>query len=207
MAENKTQKTGASVGEFLASVENKRRREDGLTLLEMMREITGLEPDMWGPSIIGFGDYHYKYESGREGDFFPDRLFSEEAEPVAVHHGGIRLIRRPAGQAGKASQGRVVPVHKQAGGRGYGRSARAGAGVFRAREGQRAEMIALVQESVARAPEPGVEEVPHGVAEHVHTVNHHSQAKTRPKSQGWFHLHEKAPFMAEHTPPAGNVRR
>ena len=70
MAENKTQKTGESVGEFISSVENKRRREDGLTLLEMMREITGLEPDMWGPSIIGFGDYHYKYESGREGDMF-----------------------------------------------------------------------------------------------------------------------------------------
>ena len=70
MAENKTQKSGESVEEFLASVENKRRREDGLTLLEMMREITGLEPDMWGPSIIGFGDYHYKYESGREGDMF-----------------------------------------------------------------------------------------------------------------------------------------
>ena len=68
MAENKTRKTGASVEEFLASVENKRRREDGLTLLEMMREITGLEAEMWGPSIIGFGDYHYKYESGREGD-------------------------------------------------------------------------------------------------------------------------------------------
>ena len=68
MAENKTQKTGASVEGFLASVENKRRREDGLTLLEMMREITGLEPEMWGPSIIGFGDYNYKYESGREGD-------------------------------------------------------------------------------------------------------------------------------------------
>lgn len=70
MAENKTRKTGASVDDFLASVENKRRREDGLTLLEMMREITGLEPEMWGPSIIGFGDCHYKYASGREGDMF-----------------------------------------------------------------------------------------------------------------------------------------
>ena len=70
MAENKTRKTGASVEEFLSSVENNRRREDGLTLLTMMREITGLEPEMWGPSIIGFGDYHYKYESGREGDMF-----------------------------------------------------------------------------------------------------------------------------------------
>ena len=70
MAENKTVKTGASVEDFIASVENKRRREDGIALLEMMREITGLEPEMWGPSIVGFGDLHYKYESGREGDMF-----------------------------------------------------------------------------------------------------------------------------------------
>lgn len=70
MSQNKTQKTGASVEEFLESVASPRRREDGFAVLAMMREITGLEPEMWGPSIIGFGDYHYKYESGREGDFF-----------------------------------------------------------------------------------------------------------------------------------------
>ena len=70
MAENKTKKTGASVEGFLSSVENKRRREDGRRVLEMMQEITGLEPEMWGPTIIGFGDYHYSYESGREGDMF-----------------------------------------------------------------------------------------------------------------------------------------
>lgn len=70
MAENKTIKTGASAADFIAAVENKRRREDGFALLEMMREITGLEPEMWGPSIVGFGDCHYKYESGREGDMF-----------------------------------------------------------------------------------------------------------------------------------------
>ena len=70
MAENKTQKTGAGVDGFLAAVEHPRRREDGRVLLRMMREVTGLEPEMWGPSIIGFGDYHYRYESGREGDFF-----------------------------------------------------------------------------------------------------------------------------------------
>ena len=70
MAENKTQKTGASVEEFLASVESKTRREDGFRVLQLMQEVTGLEPEMWGPSIVGFGDYHYRYESGREGDFF-----------------------------------------------------------------------------------------------------------------------------------------
>jgi len=70
MAENKTQKTGASVEEFLASVESKTRREDGFRVLQLMQEVTGLEPEMWGPSIVGFGDYHYRYESGRERDFF-----------------------------------------------------------------------------------------------------------------------------------------
>ena len=70
LAENKTQKTGASVEDFINSVGIKRRREDGFTLLELMKEVTGEEPEMWGPSIIGFGDYHYRYESGREGDFF-----------------------------------------------------------------------------------------------------------------------------------------
>ena len=70
LTENKTQKTGARAEDFINSVENKTRREDGFTLLAMMKEITGEDPEMWGPSIIGFGDYHYKYESGREGDFF-----------------------------------------------------------------------------------------------------------------------------------------
>ena len=70
MTENKTQKTGASVEGFISSVENKRRCEDGFALLEIMKEVTGEDPEMWGPSIIGFGDYHYKYGSGREGDFF-----------------------------------------------------------------------------------------------------------------------------------------
>jgi hypothetical protein len=68
-AENKTQKTDASVTAYLDSVENERRRQDGYALLEMMREETGEEPAMWGDSMVGYGSYHYKYESGREGDF------------------------------------------------------------------------------------------------------------------------------------------
>ena len=70
MTQNKTQKTGASVEDFIESVANMRRREDGFALLEIMKDVTGEEAEMWGPSIIGFGDYHYKYESGREGDIF-----------------------------------------------------------------------------------------------------------------------------------------
>lgn len=68
MAENKTQATGASVDGFLASVEHPVRHRDGLRLLDLMSSITGEEPVMWGHSIVGFGQYHYKYETGREGD-------------------------------------------------------------------------------------------------------------------------------------------
>ncbi len=67
MAENKTVPTKASVDDFIASVENARRRADALVLLDLYKEITGLPPVMWGPSIIGFGEYSYAYESGREG--------------------------------------------------------------------------------------------------------------------------------------------
>ncbi|MGZ5432057.1 MAG: DUF1801 domain-containing protein [Thermoanaerobaculia bacterium] len=68
MAENKTQETDASVTDFIAGVENPTRREDARALLELMRRVTRTEPKMWGPSIVGFGKCHYKYESGREGD-------------------------------------------------------------------------------------------------------------------------------------------
>ncbi|WP_144672367.1 DUF1801 domain-containing protein [Arthrobacter sp. U41] len=66
--ENKTVATGASVDEFLAAVEHPVRREDGLRLLDLMSGITGQPAQMWGPTIVGFGEYHYKYETGREGD-------------------------------------------------------------------------------------------------------------------------------------------
>jgi hypothetical protein len=68
MAANQTVETDASVQEFLASIENGRRRQDAAELLEVMRRATGVEPKMWGPAIVGFGKYQYRYESGREGE-------------------------------------------------------------------------------------------------------------------------------------------
>lgn len=68
MAENKTKAKKASVSGFLKKVPDKNRREDCLKVLEIMKDVTGEEPEMWGSSIVGFGRYHYKYESGREGD-------------------------------------------------------------------------------------------------------------------------------------------
>ncbi len=68
-SEAKTRETGASVEDFLAAVTPERRRRDCLVLLDLFRRVTGLEPKMWGPRIVGFGRYHYKYDSGREGDW------------------------------------------------------------------------------------------------------------------------------------------
>ena len=70
MAELKTQKNDASVEAFLQGVESEKKREDSYALLELMREVTGEEPAMWGTSIVGFGSYRYKYASGREGEWF-----------------------------------------------------------------------------------------------------------------------------------------
>lgn len=58
----------ASVSAFINGVENDQRRKDAKTLLALMKKVTGYKAVMWGPSIIGFGSYHYKYDSGREGD-------------------------------------------------------------------------------------------------------------------------------------------
>lgn len=70
MAELKTKPNNESVSNFLNSIEEPQKRQDAFEILKMMEQITQSPPKMWGTSIVGFGDYHYKYESGREGDWF-----------------------------------------------------------------------------------------------------------------------------------------
>lgn len=70
MAEPKTKATGASVQEFLDSVDDPKRREDCRVVIELMEQVTGESPEMWGASMVGFGRYRYRYESGREGEWF-----------------------------------------------------------------------------------------------------------------------------------------
>jgi len=70
MAELKTKRNIGDVEAFLNSVPDEKKRQDSFTILELMKQVTGKEPEMWGDSIIGFGSYHYKYASGREGDWF-----------------------------------------------------------------------------------------------------------------------------------------
>ena len=70
MAELKTKRNDESVEDFLNSVEDEQKKKDSFEVLNIMEQITGAEPKMWGSSIVGFGNYHYVYDSGREGDWF-----------------------------------------------------------------------------------------------------------------------------------------
>ena len=70
MAENKTQPTAKSVPEFLEQIEDPKRKADCISISALMEKLTNSPPKMWGDAIVGFGDYHYKYASGREGDWF-----------------------------------------------------------------------------------------------------------------------------------------
>jgi hypothetical protein len=90
-----TAPTEVKVADFLASVPDERRRADGDRLCEIMTEITGEQPTMWGPSIVGFGSYHYKYESGHEGDG-PVAGFSPRKANLVVYLTGDFVERYPA---------------------------------------------------------------------------------------------------------------
>ena len=82
MSENKTRPTQLSPEEFIESVSHPTRQADARTLLALMKSITGWTPRMWGPSMIGFGEYHYKYDSGREGDMFRTGFSPRKANMV-----------------------------------------------------------------------------------------------------------------------------
>lgn len=69
MAENKTKPTTVSVTKYMSSIQDEQKRRDARKVAAMMREATGSRARMWGSNIVGFGQYHYKYASGREGDF------------------------------------------------------------------------------------------------------------------------------------------
>lgn len=84
MAKNKTTQTELSVTDFLNSVADETKRNDSFQILEIFKAQTSLEPKMWGPSIVGFGNYHYKYESGHEGDA-PLVAFSPRKDAITLY--------------------------------------------------------------------------------------------------------------------------
>src|SRR3990172_6805972 len=107
MAEPKTKKTAASVKDFLNSVPDERKRKDSFALLKLMQEVTGAKPAMWGPSIVGFGSYHYKDASGREADW-PLAGFSPRKQNLTLYiTAGFDGYGELLGKLGKHKTGKV----------------------------------------------------------------------------------------------------
>ena len=84
MAELKTKATTASVAAFLRTVDDERKHNDAREVMALMKDVTGKRPKMWGPSIVGFGSYHYRYGSGREGDW-PVTGFSPRKQYFTIY--------------------------------------------------------------------------------------------------------------------------
>ena len=87
MAKNKTTQTSISVDDYISAIKDETMRKDSFGLAQLIKKQTGLEPKMWGPSIVGFGSHHYKYESGREDDS-PNIAFSPRASSIAIYLSG-----------------------------------------------------------------------------------------------------------------------
>ena len=105
MADMKTVPTEKDVTDFINKVEDSHKKEDCFELLKLMEKVSGFKPKMWGPSIIGFGTYHYKYESGREGDFFLTG-FAPRKQNLAIYNTGFSRYEKLAGKLGKFKIGK-----------------------------------------------------------------------------------------------------
>lgn len=101
MAENKTQKTTASVSDFLNTLPDEKKRQDSFALLELITQVSGSEGAMWGPAIIGFGDMHYKSESGREGEWFKVGFSPRKQNLTLYISGGMTNYADLLAQLGK----------------------------------------------------------------------------------------------------------
>ena len=106
MAELKTQKNDASVEAFLNTVADERKRRDCFTLVELMRKATGAEPAMWGDSIVGFGEYHYTYASGRASDWFLTGFAPRKQNLTLYIMAGFDEYEELLGKLGKHSTGK-----------------------------------------------------------------------------------------------------
>lgn len=105
MTENKTKPTKSSVTAFLNKIKEKQLRSDCFAILEIMKTVTKLEPVMWGSAIIGFGMYHYVYESGRDGDMILIG-FSPRKQNITIYlMGGLKNVEDELSKLGKHKVG------------------------------------------------------------------------------------------------------
>lgn len=106
MAGNKTVATEGDAEAFLETVDNPKRQADARAVFDMMARVTGEPARMWGPSMIGFGEYHYKYDSGREGDFFMTGLSPRKAALSVYIMPGFEPYEDLLSRLGKYKTGR-----------------------------------------------------------------------------------------------------
>lgn len=105
MAENKTKQTDASVEKYLAAIADEPRRQDCRDLVKLMTKVSKQPPKMWGTSIVGFGSYHYKYESGREGDACLIGFSSRKGDISLYVRAGSEGVAELLGKLGKHKLG------------------------------------------------------------------------------------------------------
>ena len=105
-ADLKTKKTQASVSKFIDSIEDEKRRDDCRRLVDIMKKATKAEPKMWGSSVVGFGDYHYKYESGRENDWFVTGFSPRKDSLTLYFMTGIEPYKQLLSKLGKHKTGK-----------------------------------------------------------------------------------------------------
>ena len=106
MADLKTKRTEASVDAFLKGVVDDARHQDCQTLVQIMKQATRAEPKMWGSNIVGFGSYHYKYASGREGDWFLAGFASRKRDLTVYIMAGFEHYGELLGKLGKHRPGK-----------------------------------------------------------------------------------------------------
>jgi hypothetical protein len=107
MSEPKTKPTEVSAGRHVAAIANEEQRNDAQTLVALMRRVTKQEPRMWGPSIVGFGSYHYKYASGHEGDSALAGFAARGSELVVYIAAGFEGRDALLAKLGKHKTGKV----------------------------------------------------------------------------------------------------
>ena len=113
MAELKTKQTEASVEDYLDAIEDPRRRADCEAISALMKKVTKFEPRMWGPSMVGFGNYHYRYATGHEGDAFLAGFSSRKPEIVVYIADGFESREELLQQLGKHRTGKVCLYFKR----------------------------------------------------------------------------------------------
>jgi hypothetical protein len=106
MADNKTKPTKLSVATFIDALTDQTRRTDAKALVKLMQSAAGEKPKMWGPSIIGFGSYHYRYDSGREGDMPLIAFSPRKAATVLYNLTGFDEAQALLAKLGKHTTGK-----------------------------------------------------------------------------------------------------